>query len=733
MNALPAARAGHAFADRPHNAAEHLRLSLYAVIAVLIEACAEDLDSALRLHPFLGDYLDEIEQSLGHRDTPARRWRLALDEWERAAPRPPAPHRPGPDRPEQAATAQPASARSPRPILPLLALQDAGLSALELELLLAVGLIEEDPRFGALFAQAHREQSADAHGEFEHGLRRDSRPSFGLLMAWWRDRDGEDDVDPVRRSLQRLIELGLLQLSHQDAPRPDWTPTVNLAVWDGLRGELSATRWLRHQPRARLPRLHDYIAPHPQVDGESLLHSLRAATVAPMLLIRGALRNGRKTLAGALAHRLDRDLLWADASVCDDEQRWRMFGVLAAMLDALPAIEADSAPGETRHLPVLPLIDAPLLVVTNRQGAWSCAGERPVLEIELPLPGPTQRLAHWQASLPQLPAQALSDLAHWRRLSSGHLRQVAASAQALARLDRRDQPQREDLRRACRGLPTARLDTLATRLPAEGGLGELIVDDAARDEIDALVTRCQWREALADASAAVALGGAGVRALFAGPSGTGKTLAARMLAVELGKDVYRIDLAAAVNKYLGETEKNLDRALSAAEELDVVLLLDEGDALMANRTDVGSSHDRYANLETNFLLQRIESFQGILVVTSNAADRIDRAFARRMDVVVNFRAPDAWRRYEILRLHLGGADGRGPDGCDDAWLQDAASRCALSGGQWRNVVVHARLLALRSGGALGTAHVQAALAREYRKIGGTCPMRAADPRLAAGA
>ena len=81
----------------------------------------------------------------------------------------------------------------------------------------------------------------------------------------------------------------------------------------------------------------------------------------------------------------------------------------------------------------------------------------------------------------------------------------------------------------------------------------------------------------------------------------------------------------------------------------------------------------------------------------------------------------------------GGADGRGPDGCDDAWLQDAASRCALSGGQWRNVVVHARLLALRSGGPLGTAHVQAALAREYRKIGGTCPMRAADPRLAAGA
>ncbi|WND82967.1 AAA family ATPase [Lysobacter capsici] len=695
MNALPAASAADVFADRPYRPDQHLKLALYAVIATLIEACAEDVDTAIQLHPFLADYAEEIESTLGHFDAPALHWRAALSAWEHAA-------------------------HDGQTTLPLLALQRAGLSALDLELLLAVGLIEEDPRFGALFEHAQREQAQDRHGGFDAGLRREGRPSLGLLMAWWRDHDGGDSVDPVRRSLHKLIELGLLQLPNQDAPRPDWTPTVQLAVWDGLRGELSATRWLRHLPHAQLPRLHDYIAPNEDLHCELLLQALRNEAAAPTLLIRGAVRNGRKTLAGVLAQALGKDLLWADASVFEDESRWRLFGVLAAMLDAVPAIEADSVPGETRQLAALPLVDAPLLVVTNRQGAWSCAGNRPVLDVELPLPDPAQRLAHWRACLPQASAQSLSELAGWRRLSSGHLRQVAASASAFARLAQREQPLREDLRRACRGLPTARLDTLATRLPAEGSLSELIVDDLTRDEIDALVTRCQWREPLAGASATVALGGVGVRALFAGPSGTGKTLAARMLAVELGKDVYRIDLASAVNKYLGETEKNLDRALSAAEELDVVLLLDEGDALMANRTDVGSSHDRYANLETNFLLQRIESFEGILVVTSNAADRIDRAFARRMDVVINFRAPDAWRRYEIVRLHLGDSD------CDEAWLQDAASRCALSGGQWRNVVVHARLLALRSGGPVGTAHLQAALAREYRKIGGNCPMRVAE-------
>jgi SpoVK/Ycf46/Vps4 family AAA+-type ATPase len=248
----------------------------------------------------------------------------------------------------------------------------------------------------------------------------------------------------------------------------------------------------------------------------------------------------------------------------------------------------------------------------------------------------------------------------------------------------------------------------------------LAVDVETREELDALAARCRFRERLAAGGAAVAQGNAGVRALLAGGSGTGKTLAARLLAASLGKDLYRVDLAATVNKYIGETEKNLDQAFAAAEELDLVLLLDEGDALMANRTDVGTSNDRYANLETNFLLQRIESFDGILLVTSNAADRIDKAFRRRMDVVIHFRAPDEWRRYEILRLHLGDA----PE-VDDQWLQDAACRCALAGGQWRNVVAHARLLALQESRPISAGHLHAALLREYRKTGAQCPLRPA--------
>src|SRR5262249_40443285 len=141
-------------------------------------------------------------------------------------------------------------------------------------------------------------------------------------------------------------------------------------------------------------------------------------------------------------------------------------------------------------------------------------------------------------------------------------------------------------------------------------------------------------------------------AMFSGPSGTGKTLAARVLASQLQMDLYRVDLAAVVNKYIGETERNLNEVLSRAEELDVILLLDEGDALMTRRTDVSNANDRYANLETNYLLQRLEVYEGIIIITTNAAQRIDSAFMRRLDVVVDFGKPDVEERRRLWLKHL---------------------------------------------------------------------------------
>jgi ABC-type dipeptide/oligopeptide/nickel transport system ATPase subunit len=391
------------------------------------------------------------------------------------------------------------------------------------------------------------------------------------------------------------------------------------------------------------------------------------------------------------------------------------------LLDAMPVLHCELGLGESKILPALPFANTPLGIATSRHGAWSSVDPRPMLAVELPMPDAEERFRHWLVAVPEHDPNMVRSLAAAVRLTSGNVRRAARSAAAFAALAKRTTIELGDLQRACRELQPARIETLATRLPVAGALQDLAVADHTREELDALAARCRMREQLAATSAAVAHGNPGVRALFAGPSGTGKTLAARLLAGLLGKDLYRIDLAATVNKYLGETEKNLNQAFAAAEELDVVLLLDEGDALMANRTDVSSSNDRYANLETNFLLQRIESYNGILLVTSNAADRIDKAFTRRMDVVVNFRSPDEWRRYDILKTHLG------VNSVDDDWLQQAACRCALSGGQWRNVVAHARLLALQSDCLIGAEHLYAALVREYRKGGAPCPLRPLRP------
>ena len=277
------------------------------------------------------------------------------------------------------------------------------------------------------------------------------------------------------------------------------------------------------------------------------------------------------------------------------------------------------------------------------------------------------------------------------------------------------------MQEAARALNRQALDTLAVHVNTEGcSWAQLAADPQTLGDLAQLESRCRHREHLRE-NVGELFGqhlNAGVRALFNGPSGTGKTMAARLLASALQMDLYRLDLSAVVNKYIGETEKNLSRIFARVEELDVILLLDEGDALLTARTSVSNSNDRYANLETNYLLQRLESFEGILLVTTNAGERIDSAFQRRMDVVVEFSAPAAAERKAIWGLHLPPRHA-----VQNSWLEEVAQRCELTGGQIRNAVLHAATLALGNSGAINDAHLAAAVRREYRKLGAVCPLR----------
>jgi SpoVK/Ycf46/Vps4 family AAA+-type ATPase len=211
--------------------------------------------------------------------------------------------------------------------------------------------------------------------------------------------------------------------------------------------------------------------------------------------------------------------------------------------------------------------------------------------------------------------------------------------------------------------------------------------------------------------------GHGVTCLFAGPSGVGKTLSAEVLAHELGVDLYTIDLSQVVDKYIGETEKNLERIFTEAEGVNGVLFFDEADALFGKRSDVQSAHDRHANVEVAYLLQRMERFDGVAVLATNLRGNLDEAFTRRIDVILQFTEPDVDERLQLWQLHL---PPKLPV-ADDLDLPLLAKALDITGGVIRNITLAAAYIAAADGRPLAMADLVTAARREYRKVGRLVP------------
>jgi len=671
------------FADRVPTPADHFRVSFFAAVLRLFDHLGPAWgppEAVAARYPFLAGYLIEFA-GLGLEELPAAEaaawWSGAVREWELAT---------GAHLPLRAVRAA------------------AALDPTAEAILLAAGLTEEDARFGLVF-------------EDVQAIPGQHRPTLALLSAWWRGA--------ARSRVRRLLDLGLLQVVNPDAPRLEWAVQVNPVVWDALREETpeSPLPGMRFRPPHELPRTRDLILPDRVREELARLPALLANGEIGAVAVRGPRGNGRRTTLAGLARALGRGVIEIHGPPKPDDARWKTAGPLAAATHALPVVVLDLAPGETVELPRPAGYRGPLGVVLGRHGGVGGPAFDRALTVTLEMPDRAARREHWRAALAAEPRE-LDELARGFRLSGGAIRRAAGLARTGAALAGRDAVTAADVRAATRTLNRQALDTLAVRLDPAGTWADLAVAPETARELADLEARCRHREAL-PASVGAAFGarlGPGVRAMFTGPSGTGKTLAARLLAAAVGADLYRLDLSALVSKYIGETEKNLHQALTLAEELDVMLLLDEGDGLLAPRTGVQSSTDRYANLETNFLLQRLEAYDGVLLITTNAADRIDGAFLRRIDVVVEFHLPSPTERWAIWQSHLPAGHG-----VDSELLREVSARCPLSGGQIRNTVLHAALLGLEDGGIVTSAHLEAAVHREYRKAGGVCPLRRGAP------
>ncbi|MDN5768106.1 MAG: ATP-binding protein [Humibacillus sp.] len=634
--------------------------------------------------PFRGLYLtDEAVDQLFQAESDAR-WRvLDLDELDRTAVTGEGPDVTGP--------------ATPSLRLPALA-RTCGLSSLDVELLLVALASDLDVRFEQLFGYLNDDVTR-------------RRPSAGVSLALCgvplSSASGRE-----RLTSGPLVEAGLLVLDDSDRPFPGRAVRIPDRVVSHLIGS--------DQPDTILAGV---VVNAPIVawgDGSALARALQSGsglcylreppTGSGILTALDALR--RSGLDGLV---LDLELLCrlpdpvGAARAAAREARLRSCGLVPSPVEAvgvtpevlsalrphpLPLILVGSSPWDPRWSPDPPLlVDIPASTAAERSRLWSEAFHGVPLSFD--------------------PGQATTSFL----MRPSQVPRAASSAQQQSRLTSDGVVTVEHVRAGARSENGSALQRLARRIEPRVGWDDLVLPLPTRTALMEVAARGRHRErVLGEWSMRPGGGrGLGVAALFAGDSGTGKTMAAEVVAGDLGLDLYVVDLSTLVDKYIGETEKNLDRIFTAAAGVNGVLLFDEADAVFGKRSEVKDAHDRYANVESAYLLQRMESFDGLAILATNLRSNIDDAFTRRLDVLVDFPLPDAPHRLALWRSCLAPLPTVGP-----LDLEFCSTAFDLSGGGIRSAAVTAAYLAADRDGAVSMTEVVKAVQREYRKLGRLC-------------
>jgi hypothetical protein len=466
---------------------------------------------------------------------------------------------------------------------------------------------------------------------------------------------------------------------------------------------------------------------------ENLVADARAVGRGLVLYFSGPSSSAKRETAHVLAAHVDAPLLGIDvrSAVGGDADTGLILDVAvreALLRDAVLHVE-----------PIDPLL-APELKTTWRRltnrlathpGITVLAGTRPalpaadaphgVVHVRFPIPAYDVRRRLWHDRLTvagmSVEAEQLDQLAGRFRLTPDQIGDAVDAARNRAHIRTGDPrgPSLADLFEAARGRSEAALEGLARKIEPIHDWEQIVLPDDATAQLREMCAQIVHRHRVLDEwgfGRTLSLG-KGVSALFAGPSGTGKTMAAEIIARDLGLDLYKIELSGVVSKYIGETEKNLERIFTAAENANAILFFDEADALFGKRSEVRDSHDRYANLEIAYLLQRMDQYDGVAILATNLRQNMDDAFVRRLQFVVEFPFPDEGHRARIWPLLF-----PHEAECDPQIDFDAlAQSFRITGGSIKNIVLGGAFLAANDAAPIAMRHLLHATRREYLKLG----------------
>ena len=575
------------------------------------------------------------------------------------------------------------------------------LSPFERDILLLCAGVELDASFTSLCAAVQGEP-------------RRPYPTFSLALAALPDAHWSalTPVAPLRH--WRLIEVG-----------PGDTVTVSpLRIDERVLHYLTGVSYLDERLRPLLEPLHvaDELPPSHHAIARRItdLWSWEESSgVWPAILLCGTEQAGKRTIAAAACAALGLQvhaLHAADLPHTAAErqalahlwEREALLGGSALLLDCDALDSPDSLRTATAFLESV----RGMVFVTSREPFHT--SRRPCLRLDVCKPSAVEQKALWQSALGGRGASLNGQVeAVVMQFNLDVHRIHAASTQVLHHLSTVPEDGSSPLLwDACRIQARPRLDDLAQRIEPAAVWDDLVLPEVQRQLLRDIATHVRQRVTVYETWGFAAKGtrGLGISALFAGPSGTGKTMAAEVLANALRLDLYHIDLSAVVSKYIGETERNLRRVFDAAEEGGAILLFDEADALFGKRSEVKDSHDRYANLEVSYLLQRMEAYRGLAILTTNMKTALDQAFLRRLRFVVQFPFPDVTQRAEIWRRIF--PANTPTEGVDIHQL----ARLNVAGGNIRNIALNAAFLAADAGSPVRMAHLVLAARNEYAKL-----------------